>query len=47
VAIVLPLAGKVRTFRLWQLSPNPKQGKDKVSKEAEQSLFETVKQLAR
>jgi len=47
VAIVLPLTGKVRTFRLWQLSPNPKHGKDKVSREAEQGLLETVKQFAR
>jgi hypothetical protein len=47
VAIVLPLTGKVRTFRLWQVSQNPKHGKDKVSKEAEQALFETVKQFSR
>jgi len=47
VAIVLPLAGKVKTCRLWQLSRNPKHGKDNVSKEAEQDLFKTVKQYAR
>ena len=47
VAILFSLTGKVRTFRLWQLSENPKHGKEKVSKEAEQALFETVKQFGR
>ena len=47
LGIVFPLTGKVRVFRLWQLSQNPKHGKDRVSKEAEQALFETVKQFAR
>ena len=47
VAILFPLTGKVRTFRLWQLSENPKRGKEQVSKEAEQALFETVKQFGR
>jgi hypothetical protein len=44
-AILFPLLGKVKVFRLWQLSQNPKHGKNKVSKEAEQSLFAAVKQL--
>ena len=47
VAILFSPMGKPRTFRLWQLSENPKHGKVTVSKEAEQALFETVKQLGR
>ena len=47
VAILFSLTGRVRTFRLWQLPENPKRGKGKVSKEAEQALFETVKQFGR
>jgi len=46
-AILLPLLGKVKVFRLWQLSQNPKHGKNNVSKEAEQSLFAAVKQFGR
>jgi hypothetical protein len=46
-AILFPLMGKVKVFRLWQLSHNPKHGKDKVSKEAEQSLFAAMKQFGR
>ena len=46
-AILFPLLGKVKVFRLWQLSQNPKHGKNKVSKEAEQSLFAAVKQFGR
>ena len=46
-AILLPLLGRVKVFRLWQLSQNPKHGKNKVSKEAEQSLFAAVKQYSR
>ena len=46
-AILFPLLGKVKVFRLWQLSHNPKHGKNKVSKEVEQSLFAAVKQLGR
>jgi hypothetical protein len=46
-AILFPLLGKVKVFRLWQLSENPKHGKNKVSKEAEQSLFAAVKQFDR
>jgi hypothetical protein len=46
-AILLPLLGRVKVFRLWQLSQNPKHGKNKVSKEAEQSLFAAVKQFGR
>jgi hypothetical protein len=46
-AILFPLLGKVKVFRLWQLSRNPKHGKNKVSKEAEQSLFAAVKQFGR
>ena len=46
-AILFPLLGKVKVFRLWQLSQNPKHGKNKVSKEAEQSLFAAVKQIGR
>ena len=45
VAILFSFTGKARTFRLWQLSQNPKHGKGSLSKEAEQALFETVKQL--
>jgi len=47
VAILFSFAGKVRTFRLWQHSDNPKHGKEKISKEAEQALFEAVKQFGR
>jgi hypothetical protein len=47
VAILFSPIGKVRTFRLWQLSEKPKQGKISVSREAERALFETVKQLDR
>lgn len=46
-AILFPLLGRVKVFRLWQLSENPKHGKNKISKEAEQSLFAAVKQLGR
>jgi hypothetical protein len=46
-AILFPLLGKVKVFRLWQLSQNPKHGKNKVSKEAEESLFAAVKQFGR
>ena len=46
-AILFPLLGRVKVFRLWQLSHNPKHGKNKVSKEAEQSLFAAVKQFGR
>ena len=46
-AILFPLLGKVKVFRLWQLSRNPKHGKNKVSKEAEQSLFAALKQFGR
>ena len=46
-AILFPLLGKVKVFRLWQLSQNPKHGMNKVSKEAEQSLFAAVKQFGR
>jgi len=46
-AILFPLLGKVKVFRLWQLSQNPKHGKNKVSKEAEQSFFAAVKQFHR
>jgi hypothetical protein len=45
VAILFSPIGKARTFRLWQPSENPKHGKVRVSKEAEQALFETVKQF--
>jgi hypothetical protein len=44
IAILISLKEKTRTFRLWQLSENPKQRKVRVSKEAEHSLFEAVKQ---
>ena len=47
VAILFSPTRKVKTFRLWQLSENPKRGKEKVSKEAERALFETVKQFGR
>ncbi len=45
VAIQFSPIGKARTFRLWQFSQTPKQGKVKVSKEAERALFEAVKQF--
>ena len=45
VAIVFSLIGKTRTFRLWEPSKNAKHGKARVSKEAEQAFFETVKRL--
>ena len=49
-AILFPLTGRTRVFRLWQPSDNPKHGKDKglrASKEAEQSLLAAVKQVCR
>ena len=45
VAILFSPIGKTRTFRLWKLSENPKHGKVRVAKEAEQAFFETVKRL--
>ena len=45
VAVLFSPVGKARTFRLWQLSENPKHGKVRISKEAEQALLETVKRL--
>ena len=47
VAVLLSLTGKIRTFRLWQPSENPKHGKGRVSREAEQALFEAVRLLGR
>ena len=47
VAILFSPKGKARIFRLWQPSENPKHGKVRVSKEAEQALFETLKQFGR
>jgi hypothetical protein len=44
-AILLPPLGKMRVFRLWQHSANPKQGKSTISKEALQSLFATLKEI--
>src|SRR4030043_1151343 len=46
-AILFPLLGKVRVFRLWHLSEHLHTGKGKVSKEAEHSLFAAVKQFGR
>ena len=46
-AILFPLLGRVKVFRLWQPSQNSKHGKNKVSKEAEQSLFAAAKQFGR
>lgn len=46
VAILFSPIGKAKTFRLWQLSGNPKQGKFRLSKEAEQAFLDTVKRLA-
>jgi hypothetical protein len=43
VAILFSPIGKPRTFRLWQPSDNPKQGKVRISKEVERALLETVK----
>jgi hypothetical protein len=45
VAILFSPIGKPRTFRLWQLSDNTKQGKVGLSKEAEQALLQSVKQF--
>ena len=45
VAILFSPTGKARTFRLWQLSKNPKHGKFRVSRETEQAFFETLKRL--
>ncbi len=45
VALLFSVKGKVRTLRLWQPSENHKHGKGSVSREAEQVLFEAVKQL--
>jgi len=45
VAILFSPMGKARIFRLWQPSKNSKHGKVRVSKEAEQALFEAVKRL--
>jgi hypothetical protein len=47
VAIVFPIMGKVGVFRLFQPSQNPKHGKDKISKEAEQALFTAINQSGR
>ena len=47
VAVLFPLFGKVKVFRLWEPSGNSKEGKNKASKAAEQSLFEALKQLGR
>jgi len=46
-AILFPLLGKVKVFRLWEPSQNSKHGKNKVSKEVEQSLFAAAKQFGR
>ncbi len=45
VAILFSPIGKTTTFRLWQFSENSKRVKARVSKEAEQAFFETVKRL--
>ena len=45
VAFLFSVTGKVKTLRLWQPSENPKHGKGSVSREAEQALFEAVKQI--
>lgn len=45
VAILFSPMGKAIAFRLWELSGKAKHGKARVSKEAEQALFETVKRL--
>ena len=47
VAIVFPLRGKVKVFRLWHPSQNPKRGKENVSKEAEQALYAAMNQFGR
>jgi len=47
VAILFSPIGKASAFRLWQSSENPKHGKIRVSKEAEQTFFEKVKRLCR
>ena len=44
-AILFSPIGRARTYRLWEPSENPKRGKVRVSREAEQALFETVKRL--
>ena len=47
VAILFSLTGNVRTFRLWQISRDSKHGKGSPSREAEQALFDAVKELGR
>jgi hypothetical protein len=47
VAILFSPVGKPRTFRLWELSENPKQGKVSLSKEAVQALLQSVEQSDR
>ena len=44
-AIVLNLIGKVTVIRLWQPSQNPKHGKDKLSKGAEQALYAAMNRI--
>ena len=46
-AIVLPLVGKVKVIRLWQISQHAKPRKDGASKEAEEALFTAMNQFGR
>ncbi|MGH9942752.1 MAG: hypothetical protein ACRD9R_10410 [Pyrinomonadaceae bacterium] len=46
MAIVLPPASKMKEVRFWQAFKDFKQGKDKLLKEAEQSLFNEVEKYA-
>jgi hypothetical protein len=44
-AILCPIFGEVKVFRLWPSSQNPKHGKDRLLKDAQQALFAAVDQL--
>ena len=44
-AIVLPLIGKVKVIRLWQISQHAKLREDGVSKKAENELFTAINQF--
>jgi hypothetical protein len=47
VAIIFHVTKKVNVLRLFQTSENSKHGKNKVSKLAEQTLFEAIDQVHR
>jgi hypothetical protein len=45
LAIMLPLTAPAKVFRLWDLAKGQKHGKDRPSKEAEQSLFAAIREI--